>query len=219
MPTRPKYSEHELLERYRIALENAEAQPQIASVMSEFGYDTSTIAEGKAIFQETRQAYDFNKKEDDETSEAYNIFSTTQETLANLYNLHRKKAKIIFRNQPMMLNKLYLSGTKPQAYIKWLETVKKFYTETMADTKIQTKLARLKITKQQLITGNKLITEVESSRANYLREKGESQDATRQKDAAFAKLEDWMSEFYAVSKIALEDNLQLLESLGKVVKN
>ena len=53
----------------------------------------------------------------------------------------------------------------------------------------------------------------------YLKEKGESQDATKIKDEVFAKLDDWMSEFYAVAKIALEDNPQLLESLGKLVRS
>jgi len=39
------------------------------------------------------------------------------------------------------------------------------------------------------------------------------------KDAAFAKIDDWMSEFYAEAKIGLEDNPQLLEALGKTVKS
>lgn len=52
-----------------------------------------------------------------------------------------------------------------------------------------------------------------------LREKGESQDATKLKDTAFIELDDWMSEFYVVAKIALEDNPQLLESLGKFVRS
>ena len=53
----------------------------------------------------------------------------------------------------------------------------------------------------------------------YLREKGESQDATKLKDAPFIELEDWMREFYTVAKIALKDNPQLLESLGKFVRS
>ena len=36
--------------------------------------------------------------------------------------------------------------------------------------------------------------------------------------AHFLKLAEWMSEFYAVAKIAMEDNPQLLEALGLVVK-
>jgi len=86
------------------------------------------------------------------------------------------------------------------------------------DTAIQTKLARLAITADSLTAGNTLITELEAARAEYLKEVGESQDATKAKDAAFAKMDDWMSEFYAVARIGLEDNPQLLEALGKVVK-
>jgi len=59
---------------------------------------------------------------------------------------------------------------------------------------------------------------VEDKRAIYLREKGESEDATQKKDKAFAEIDRWMSDFYAVARIALEDRPQLLEALGKVVK-
>ena len=52
-----------------------------------------------------------------------------------------------------------------------------------------------------------------------MKEKGESQDATKLKDTAFGELDDWMRDFYAVAKIALEDNPQLLESLGKFVRS
>jgi hypothetical protein len=45
-----------------------------------------------------------------------------------------------------------------------------------------------------------MILELEAARSEYLKEKGESQDATKAKDAAFAKIDDWMSEFYAVAK-------------------
>jgi hypothetical protein len=60
---------------------------------------------------------------------------------------------------------------------------------------------------------------LEAARSFYLIEKGESQDSTKIKDAAFYKIDDWMSEFYAVAKIGLEDNPQLLEALGKIVRN
>lgn len=80
-------------------------------------------------------------------------------------------------------------------------------------------MARLKITADDLTTTNTLITELETARTEYLREKGESQDTTKAKDAALATIDDWMSEFYAVAKIALEDNPQLLESLGKIVRS
>jgi hypothetical protein len=219
MATKRTLSEAETLEQYRVALENAESQSEIATIMAEFGYDETLIAEGKTLFTHTREAYDLNKKEDDETSESYKNFTTLKENLAKTYTLHRKKGKIIFRKDTITKNKLSLTGSLPTSYIKWLETVKKFYTVASSDTEIQNKLVRLKITTEELNGTIQLISNLELARSEYLREKGESQDATKLKDKAFGEIDDWMSEFYAVAKIALEDNPQLLESLGKFVKS
>lgn len=214
-----KISEAQTLEQYRVALENVVKQTAIATIMAEFGYDETLIAEGKALWQSTSDAYLLNKTEDDETSEAYANFNSTKEELFTTYGLHRKKAKVIFRKDELTANKLGITGTLPKAYIKWLESVKKFYTVASADTTIQGKLARLKITTDDLAASTTLVSTLETARTEYLREKGESQDATKAKDQAFATLDDWMSEFYAVAEIALEDHSQLLESLSKVVKS
>jgi len=219
MATRPKISEAKTLEQYRVTFENTESQPQIAATMAEYGYDSSKVAEGKALYETTRLAFDSNQTETDEASAAYAVFETKKDQLDNTYSAHRKKAKVVFRDDSVSADKLEVSGTMPVAYVKWLETVRKFYNTSIADTEIQTKLSRLKISIDDLNTAKALIPEVETLRAKYLKEKGESQDATTVKDTAFAKLDDWMSEFYAVAKIAMEDNPQLLEALGLVVKN
>ncbi len=96
------------------------------------------------------------------------------------------------------MKRLSLEGSVSRAYISWLETVKKFYSEVLADTEVQTKLSRLKVTTEDLNVSNTFIGELETARTEYLKEKGESQDSTKQKDASFAKIDDWMSEFYAV---------------------
>jgi len=219
MAKRPKLSEAEILEQDRVALENAESQPEIAAEMTELGFDTAKINEGKAILADTRQKFDSNKKEDDETSVAYADFSSKKSELEDIFTLHRKKAKVIFRNDPVTAEKLAISGTMPRTYISRTEAAKKFYSVALGDTNIQTQIARLKISVKDLKAAEKLIKDLEASRAVYLKERGESQDATKIKDAAFIKLNDWMSEFYSVARIALEDNPQLLEALGKVVKS
>ena len=219
MPLKKNQTEAEALEQYRVSFENVEKQTEIATIMAEFGYDETLLTEGKTLLTKTRQAFDFNKKEDDETTEAYKNFTELKENLAKTYSLHRKKGKVIFRKEPTTLSKLALTGSLPTAYIKWLETVKKFYTVAAADSEIQSKLVRLKITTEELNGTIEQISNLELARAEYLREKGESQDSTKSKDKAFEEIDDWMSEFYAVAKIALEDNPQLLESLGIFVRS
>ncbi len=219
MASRTKLTDSSALEYYRIALDNAEKQPVIMAALTDLGYDTAVIGEGKFLLAATRQTFDANKIEDDETSEAYASFSTLKSNLEDIFNTHRKKAKVIFRNDMVTAEKLAILGSMPQAYIKWLEVLKKFYSLAISDTIIQAKLARLKVTSEEIIAANTLITDLEAARSLYLREKGESQDATKAKDAAFYKIDDWMSEFFAVAKIGLEDNPQLLEALGKIVRN
>ena len=218
MASRTKLTDAETLELYRVALENTETQSEIAVIMADLGYDNAVISEGKALLAETRSAYDLNKTEDDETSASYADFSSKKEQLEDTFTLHRKKAKVVFRNDSLTADKLAISGSMPRAYIKWLEAAKKFYSVASTDTTIQTKLARLKISVEDITAANTLILELEAARAEYLKEKGESQEATKAKDSAFAKIDDWMSEFYAVAKIGLEDNPQLLEALGKTVR-
>lgn len=219
MATKRTVSEAETLEQYRVALDNAVNQPEIASTMAEFGYDEAMINEGKILLTKTREAFDFNKKEDDETTESYSNFATSRENVTKAYTLHRKKAKVIFKNEPTTLSKLALTGSLPTSYINWLETVKKFYAVASTDTTIQSKLLRLKVTPEEITNAFGFISNLEETRAIYLREKGESQDATKIKDKAFAAIDTWMSEFYAVARIALEDSPQLLESIGKFVRS
>ncbi|MGZ2371546.1 hypothetical protein ACXR6G_17330 [Ancylomarina sp. YFZ004] len=219
MATRPKTSEAETLEQYRIALDNAEKQAEIATVMADLGYGSEVIGEGKAILVATRQAYDGNKTEDDETTSAYADFANKKNLLNDTFDMHRKKAKVIFRNNPLISDQLAISGAMPRTYMKWVEALKKFYSVALTNTGIQSKLARLKISLDDLTAANILITDLDIARSLYLREKGESQEATQTKDEAFYRIDDWMSEFYAVARIGLEDKPQLLEALGKIVRN
>lgn len=218
MAKRPKNSEAELLERYRIALENTTTQPQIATALEELGYNPEKITEGKTLWAQTRSVYNANKAEDDETSEAYAKFAEKKAQLEETFTRHRKKAKVVFRTDALTAEKLGIAKALPRSYVKWLETAKQFYALATTDTTIQTQLTRLKITPDALTAAQNQIVELETARANYLREKGESQDSTQAKDAVFNQLHDWMSEFYAVAKIGLEEQPQLLEALGKTVK-
>mgnify|MGYP003624494825 CR=1 FL=1 len=219
MASRTKLTDTETLEQYRVALDNAKKQADIASIMTALGFGPEIIDEGVSLLAITRQAYDGNQTEDDETNAAYAGFANKKASLNDIFNMHRKKAKVVFRNDPLVSDKLAISHGKERTYIRWVESAKKFYSVAIADADIQAKLIRLKVSLEDLTAANTLITEMEAARSLYLQEKGESQEATRIKDEAFYSIDDWMSEFYAVAKIGLEDKPQLLEALGKMVRN
>ena len=66
---------------YRVSLDNEETRHEIAATMAEFGYDVSVIGEGKTLLTETRQVFDLNETEDDETSDAYAAFKLLKASL------------------------------------------------------------------------------------------------------------------------------------------
>ena len=210
-------SEIGILEQYGIAIENVKMQPVIAKEMEGLGYCSTKIEEGAQLLVATKNAYNHNQREDNETIGTFAIFKQEREALELLYKQHRKKAKVIFRKNPEILRQIGIDGKMPAAYVKKIGTIQKFYTEI--DPGILQKLAVLKITDRDITQGRSQLQNVEKARAAYLREIGESQDATKQKDAAFAKMDDWMRDFYAVANIALEDQPQLREALGRKRKS
>ena len=206
-------TEAELLETFRISLENVRNQSEITGIMAEFGYPSEIINEGESLFNNARKAYDHNKQEGDETSKSYLDFLNVKHKLAKRYSNDRTIAKVVFRNDPAIKMQLALNGEIPTAYLNWLEFVRKLYQELSQNTELQAKVAPLKLTQEKIVEATNLISLVESSRADYIRELGESQHSKVQKDHAFAQLETWMREFYAVAKIALEDNEGLLKAI------
>ena len=218
MASRTKLTDTATLGLYSTALENVGTQPQIAAVMAELGFDSAAIARGQTLLDETKAIYYANMTEKHQTSVAYAGYSDKKRQLGDIFKIHREKAKIVFRKDLLVANRLAISGSMPRTYIKWIEVVKKFYSVASTDIEIQNKLSRLKISVDDLNTTRSLITDLETAKIKYIREKGESQNATQVKNAAFYKIDDWMSEFYAVAKIGLKDNPQLLETLGKTVK-
>ena len=84
----------------------------------------------------------------------------------------------------------------------------------LADTEAQTQLARYKVTLEALQTALSDVEQAFTLKSSQEQEKGEAQEATQQRDAAIDALDEWLSDFKVVARIALEDTPQLLEALN-----
>jgi len=219
MPTRPKISEAEILEQYRVAFDNALKQPDIASALARIGFDAATIAQGEELLNNAVAAYNDNKTRDDEKTKHYQNWVDLKMQIARRYSVDRKIAKILFRHDPVAKEKLGLKGALPRTYVNWLEAVKKYYSVATTDQQILSDLNRLNLSPEYLTQTLHMITGLDTARAQYLKTVGEAQNATKAKNAALANIIHWMQNFYALAKIALKDRPQLLEALGKFVRS
>ncbi|GIM54421.1 hypothetical protein [Capnocytophaga cynodegmi] len=209
----------EAFHNYGAIFENISKNELLKNELAEYGYDDQEIAKGKALYDNAAQKLDLNKTESAEEKMAYDAFSKKFEELKKTYTTDRKKAKIIFKDEDTVLTVLVIKGVMSIRINGLLEDIDTFYKQLQAKEELRTPLKRLKITDEHIAEQLKALTEVRQAYLQYTNEKGESQQATKNKDAAFAELEKWVREFYSIAKIALEDQPQLLESLGKFMRN
>lgn len=214
-----RFSQQELLRDYKVVFDNLQTQEIIKTEMAEYGYDATEIAKGKTLYDTANALYLKNIKEDQEETVSHAVFSKNFEQLVTVYKKDRKKAKIIFKDELEKLKVLKLQGLMPRRQAELLSTIEVFYTTLQQSENLKTPLNRLKITDEHITSQLAQFTQTNASYSDYVREKGENQDATKHKEEAIKALEEWMREFYSIAKIALEDHPQLLESVAKFIRS
>ncbi len=125
----------------------------------------------------------------------------------------------MYKNQPDVLRNLQLNKPLLERNALVIDTMRLFYDMLHNNTELLNALQRLKITTDHVNQQLANVINVQTVYAAYVQEKGESQQATQDKNKAFDEVSKWVSEFYSVAKIALEDKPQLLESISKRVRS
>ena len=214
-----RISEQQLLQNYNVLFQNIKKDTILATELAEYGYDADTIAEGEALYNTLVEKYDTNKTETAEETSAYAVFNQLFESTRAIYVTDRKKAKIVFKNQPDVLKNLQLTGLLSVRNAVVMDTMRLFYETLQNNPELLNAVQRLKITADHVAEQLIKVNNTQSAYATYIQEKGESQQATKDKNKAFDDLAQWVNEFYSVAKIALEDQPQLLESIAKWVRS
>ncbi len=212
-------SNEKMLQSYGVMFENIGKNLELKSELAEYGYDEAKIKEGKKLYDEARKTFDVNTKETREETTASQNFQEKYQNFQKIHTTHRKKAKIVFDDNAEAFLQLKLKDTPARAIAKFLEEAKAFYQLISTTETLMTPLKQLKITEQEITKQLQLLKEVEQAHADYQKEKGESQQATKDKNDAFEALDKWLAKFFKVAKIALEDKPQLLEILGKTIRS
>lgn len=213
-----RYSQAQIIQDYGKLFTNAKENTTLAKELAEYGYDEAAMAAGKALYDKAVELYKANVKDTQSETTAYATFSKKLEEVDKVYVADRKKARIIFKGQSDTLKNLKLTGKPSRAIAHALDEMKTLYETLERDATLAKPLERLKIDAAHIKAQLDAIAEAEKAYTVYQNEKGESQQATKNKDKAFEALEKWVREFFSIAKIALEDQPQLLESLTLIVK-
>ena len=212
-------SESKFLERTRIALSNAESQPDIKAALIPFGIDDAKFAEGWAVYNKAKSIWELNAKEGAETSLASNAYSTKYNEVTAKFKRHRDLTRILCTKDPDILVELGIKGHLPGQYNEYFDLMKLFYTTIAGSAVIQAKLAVIKLTPELAADCLTELDTVLALRSEFDKEMGESQASTELKNAVLNELSDWMDDFDILAKLAFYDTPQRLEVLGVLVKS
>lgn len=206
-----------LLMSSNTAISNATVDPKVYKAISLYGYTEERLQEGKLLLDNAEALSTQQAQKNGDKLGASQAMNVARKKVSDAYVPHVKIARIAMKNNKGAFQALELNGKRKRANAARLSQAKTFYTNAIANENYKTALADFGITEDKLKAALNLIKEAENARANYLKKNGEAQNATAKRNLAIEALEEWMSDFIAIARIALEGQSQLMEILGVVV--
>jgi len=200
------------------AVSNALSNSAIQAMLNSFGYTESILQEGMELCTTTDNLHSAQKKEYGEQYAATDELNELKVLANHQYIQDLRIARIALKGQRSTQESLLLSGRRKESLSGWLKQAKTFYTNALNTPEVLAGMGTYNRTQEHLEAGLTKVNAVEQAYAAQLKEKGEAQDATEKRDSAFDTMQEWMSDFKSIARIALESQPQYLEMLGIVKK-
>ena len=198
------------------AISNAQSNPEIKASLVLFGFDDAKMQEGLALYEQAAALQIKQVKEYGEQFAATDALNLAKANASKVYMTHVKIARIAFKGARGLAESLQISGKRRESLSGWLKQAKAFYGNALSTPAVVEGMAKFGIAQEKLEEGQSLVAKVEAKLNSQLKEKGEAQTATQARDEAFDAIQEWMSDFIGIARIALEAQSQYLEMLGIV---
>ncbi len=219
MPGRNKMPIAQQIASAETALQNSVQNGMVASSLAEYGYSLDHIAEGQALCDSARAARFAHEQAHAAQIQAASNCKASWAHAAALYMRQLKIARIAVQGVPGAARTLALDGRRKQGMAAWLADARQFYSGLAAQPELAARLGSYGITEARLAPARAALDALELADQAHEHARGASQAALATRRAAFAALHAWMSDFMKIARIALEDEPQLLESLGVRVRS
>lgn len=197
----------------RRALENTESNPQIADVMVRYGYDRAKMETFRKLYETAQEANIQQTKEYGDKSEAYADFMKYYQIVKVEYSNMRKFLRVVLKKDKDKLGKLQLTEAKKQSISGYLEQVLFCYQNVISDNEIVQLLAKIGISSTDIDNYRANYEEASKRYVTYFKENSEAAEATSIRDDKMDELQDFMSDFFVLAKIAFANHPDLLKQI------
>ncbi len=214
MATKPMRSIAQRLSDAQIAIDGALADKGIRAAIEIFSYDEAKLQAGRTLYQEAQDLVNKQKAEYGDQYEATETVQAAWNEANTAYMRTLKIARVVFKGDTKARGALLLGGTRKSTISGWTQQVTPFYANILNDPDRLAAMAVFGYDQAKLEAEQALLQVVSEASVAQRKEMGEAQEATKLRDAKMDELDEWMSDFKAVARVALEDNPQWMEKLG-----
>jgi hypothetical protein len=202
------------LHRIENAIKGALGNLEIMKRLSNYGYTEERINRGKVMLENVNHLMTNQVKE---YGQQYAATDEQEKFLVSTYAQYMvavKISRVAFKKQRDMLTSLGVIGQRARSLSGWLRDARILYTNLLEIPEALQTMQAYGYTAERLDRELQDVEKVENLHINQLSEKSAAQLSTQERDKAFDELCDWFSDFRAVARVALHDDLQLLEAMG-----
>lgn len=193
------------------AIQNALTHKEIQKKMEVCAYDRKKLLEGKSLYEKVRMLQSAKQDKYGSQYTTSDTFRADIMQVKNRYMRHLKIARLAFGGNRGVEEILQIRGKRKADMDSWLDQVHTFYSKIEAYNE---EIVRYNVTAEELVQTGAMAEALYTSRQQQLQKKGDAQHATHQRDEARKALRIWISRFRKASRLALQDDPQLLEVLG-----
>ncbi len=212
-----KMSIEDLLLKAQTVINNSLEDTDVLTSVSAYGYDRAKLNTGKELLDEVNTLHQQQKKEYGEqyesTDELYKAFDKAD--IAYMKTL--KVARVAFKDDIKAQAALKLNGVRKRTIAGWLDQATLFYDHLISEESFKSAMAGFGYDDARLQAEKALVDEVTRAHHAQNKEMGEAQQATKDRDEKLDNLNEWLSDYVRIARVALYEKPQLMEKLGIMV--
>ncbi|MCP5048388.1 MAG: hypothetical protein GY940_14560 [bacterium] len=205
-----------LLAKARVAVTNSTTYPEIKTEILRWGVDEVLFKEGFKLHKKADLSIDTQAEKRDELIAATGELNRKIKEGRKMYIDHLNLARIAIGNRIKFQMALGLKGKRHAQLGRWLDQARLFYQNALDTPEILKLLRIVGLTREKLLAGINMMAGIDEAEDFRAQKKGESIQATIDRDDVFEELSIWLSAFYLVCKMVFHSgpDRQILERLG-----
>lgn len=207
------------LKSSKVALNNSNEDVEIQAELGKYGFDGARIAEGLTYYDEADKAVSATAAALGTQKLATENLKAARKSAEDAYQALSGVAKVVLKGNEGALTKLGLNRAMPRVMAPFISAGNILFGNALGEPDIKAKLAGRGYTQEKLTAEHAKIAAYDDADDKQEAAKGAYQQAASIEAAALKRLNDWMSEFRKIAKIALKDKKNLLEKLGIKVRS